>query len=659
MSVPATGAAERHAAQTGTWGEAFDDLAPDFVVRAFDVEYAHVRPASGGDLYVTRAGWPNVGALLPEAWYAGQRYEREGTRLRDSTGTVYHVRTHPEAGHPLDLVVKFSRVAQDVPLVFETHFPADVPTEAIAAARFNSPLEEFGLLEELRRGDYAAHAHRVRTQVPLAIYVPPEEFDLWQLGRQTSSFHSHRQLLAEDQADSVKAIELDIRRIYVLLYGWIEGMDAEECFHTGRLDGTELHALSARVNHELEEKGFLVLDSKPKHFILRPQPDGGVLRHRDGRIAYALVDFELLQRTTEHQRRYQAARREQYWRLQAGRPVSSPAPATSHLRRVTIFGVTYQFGATPDGGRLWVLGREPGLFDYFLPDRWRRTPREKFSATSEVYRTRSRDHVDIVYRRSRVGYLPRVDPRTESGKRIREAGYNSPFEEVALATRLREMGIPTTYPRAIYETGHETVRPFRLRDERRFAAHADVLTPEDPPRPVLLPDHDYYTIWDTYRGTDPLSVAAPGAVGGVLGLERARETGVLTREEIDAALGRMRRGLARTTLPFESVAENEFAVALDPDGRPAREAGEPRLLFGLDALTAFDYGLLGEEAYLEVLARIDRRLAAVDDEKLDPNGRHLLLTVQADGQLQRETGGELHAVLCNFALIRGLYRPIR
>jgi hypothetical protein len=649
-TIPAPAGRER--AWSG--GTDFDELPPERLVRAFGVEYAHLGPPEGGDLYVTREGWPHVATLTPDRWYVNGRYKTDGVRMHTASGTVYHLRLPEHHARPLELVVKFSRVAQDVPLVLATQFPAKVTAEQFAAARFNSPMEEFGLLAELRRAARGP-GRRLLTQRPLAIYAPPEEFDLWELGRQTSSFHSHRLQLAEDQIDSVKAIELDIRRIYVLLFGWISGRDAEECFDAGLLDEGELHALSSRVATELDEAGFLVLDNKPRHFILRQRSDGSLLRQRDGRLAFGLVDFELLQRTAEHQERHKAERRERYWHLQFGARPSAPE---SNLRHTRVFGVDYTFGTTPDGGRLWVVGHEPELFDYFIPDRWRRTTREKISATSEVYHSRSRDQVDIVYRRSRVGLLPRADPLTAAGRSIREAGYNSPFEEFALAVRLREMGIRTVFPRAIYETGHETVKAFRLRDPRRYANHARCLSPEEPPRPTLRPDHDYYTIWDTYRGADPLPPPGRRAAGGALGLDRARELGLLSADETAEALARVRQALARTALPPEGIADEEFVVALGPDEGPLREGGKLRLLFSLDALTAYDYGLLPEAEYLEVMQRTDERLRAADCEKLDPNGRHLLLTVDSDGRLLRDADGAARVVLCNLALIRGLYRPI-
>lgn len=639
-------------------GGDFDDLPAAERVRAFGVDYAHLRPPEGGDLYVTRHGWPRVATLMPSRWYADEWYVRHGVRLPGSTGHVYRTAVRPGEGGTPDLVVKFSRVAQDVPVVIASSFPDQVPPEVLAEARFNSPMEEFGLVTELRESDLGPPGLRVLTQRPLAIYTPPEQFDLWQLGRSTSSFDAHRLLLAEDQDQAVRAIELDIRRIYVVLYGWIAGSDAETCFELGELSEPELAVLTSRVIGELAAKGFRVLDNKPRHFILRRRKrDGALMRRPTGELVYGLVDFELLQRTPESQRRFHAARREAYWRLLARRPTSPPAvPAWSP---VTVFGVDYVFGATPDGGSLWVVGNEPGLFDYFLPDRWRRTERVKLSARSDVFGTRTRDHIDVVYRLSRVGLRPLADPLSAGARRIREAGYNSPFEEVAIAERLREMGVPTTRPRAIYRTGHTSSKAMRLRDPRRFAGHAGLLTPESSPVPILQPEFDYYTVWDTYRGLDPVVTAGPGGVAGVLGLQRACDDGLITEEERRTTFDDARRRLASTALPADSMAEDEFAVCLDPTGAPARDGALLRVVLSLDALTALEFDLIGEELYLAILRRMAERLRAVDFEKLDPSGRHLLLTVDPDGRVRRDASGEAHAVLCNFALVHGLYRPIR
>jgi hypothetical protein len=53
------------------------------------------------------------------------------------------------------------------------------------------------------------------------------------------------------------------------------------------------------------------------------------------------------------------------------------------------------------------------------------------------------------------------------------------------------------------------------------------------------------------------------------------------------------------------------------------------------------------------------RLAAVDCECLDLTGNHLLLSMDPDGRFRRDAEGEVAAALCNFELVRGLYRPLR
>ena len=87
-------------------------------------------------------------------------------------------------------------------------------------AEFNSPFEEFSLLMELRKGEAGPPGIRIRTQQPLAIYVPTERLQLWQTGR------------SEDKIRAKVArhpdVEIDILRQYVVLYGWIKGLDAVE-----------------------------------------------------------------------------------------------------------------------------------------------------------------------------------------------------------------------------------------------------------------------------------------------------------------------------------------------------------------------------------------------------------------------------------------------
>jgi len=49
-----------------------------------------------------------------------------------------------------------------------------------------------------------------------------------------------------------------------------------------------------RVIEELQKHGFRMLEINPQHVVLRIRADGSLLRARAGKLAYALVDYELL-----------------------------------------------------------------------------------------------------------------------------------------------------------------------------------------------------------------------------------------------------------------------------------------------------------------------------------------------------------------------------
>lgn len=628
----------------------FERLPPEMIVSAFGVTYGHVQPPEGGDLYVTRYGWPSLAQLLPSQWYANRRYSKQGITLPGS-GHVYRVSTLPVAGKSLDIVVKFSRVAREVALEVATTFPDNFPAEVIANARFNSPMEEFGLVTELRGGAYAPDHTRVLTQRPLAIYAPPEEFESWQLGRDLSRFDAHWHLLAQDQGNAPKAIEFDIKRMYVLVYGWIKGEDAEQALREGRISERECNRLTLTAIQDLRSKGFRVLDNKPKHFILRER-DGKILRRRDGKIVYALVDFELLQRTAEYQRRFKASQREKYWHLQAHRFEKTPLPPLpSNLKRTTIFGVDYVFGNVPNGGKLWVVGNDGELFDYFLTDRWRRTERTKLSLANEVYHTRTRDGIHVLYRRSRVGLSPLEEALPITRDRLYSLGYNSPFEEVAIAARLRDQGVATIYPRAVYRTGHQSNKAEYLPDERRFRSHASLKTREPMPTPVLAPEYDYYTIWGYYRGIDPETECRRH--GGVSDLEQAYNDGLVSKREYERTLEAMRRRLQALDLDAGQVEASEFAVPVEADGTVRRDENRAiRVSYCINAHTAHQHAVLTHEEFRTLLERFDERLKSAGYEMLNLAGHHLLLSMRPDGKLNLDEHGLPAVVLCNFELIR-------
>ncbi len=640
----------------------FDELPPRGRVRSFDVDYAHLRTADGGDLYVTRYGWPVVLSLMPEHWYHNRRYSQQGEKLPGGTGAVYRVPLRGRRDRSLDVVVKFSRVGQEVPLEIATSFLDSVSPVDIANARFNSPFEEFGLVMEMRRNAYGPPDVRLLAQQPLAIYAPAQQFELWRLGRSKGRFAQHQRQLREDQketGDEDAALELDIKREYVLLYSWIKGLNAEQQLDAGVISQDEFEQLTPRVFEEMNAKGWRVLDNKPKHFILRRRRGRDEPLRRDGELVYALVDFELLERTREYRKTYRSSQRVRYWQMQHHREDDVHPALPPHLTSVDILGVHHVYGTAPNGGKIWAVGNDAELFDYFLPDRWRRTPRVKLSPSREVYRTRTRDNIHMVYRASRVGAKPHVDPFYSQGRRIRAYGYNSPFEEVAIATHLRRAGIPTVYPRAIYRTGHESINAHYLVDNRRYQSHSGLRTPDDPPEPLLTPDHDYFTIWGYYRGLDPMKDHAGEGQWGVVDFEQAREEGMITENEYHRLLERTARRMAELGIRVSRLDPCEFLLSFNR-GRELRtdENGKLDVRFCMDALRAYDTGLLSEQAYLAIIENMAAALESVGFESLDLGGDHMLLSGNLRGEFERDVEGRPTATLCNFELVRMKYCPL-
>src|SRR3569833_2303762 len=88
-------------------------------MRILGVNYVRLRTEDDGDLYLTEHGVPFWRQLQPVNWYEPQWFESRRTRL-EGTGTGYHVPTRPleekSRVASMDLVVKWARVGEDVPL---------------------------------------------------------------------------------------------------------------------------------------------------------------------------------------------------------------------------------------------------------------------------------------------------------------------------------------------------------------------------------------------------------------------------------------------------------------------------------------------------------------------------------------------------------------
>jgi hypothetical protein len=527
------------------------------LTRFLNVDYVHAKTGDGGDIYVTRHGLPFIGHMKPENWYAAKWFKANREKLA-GTSTVYRVKTKPVGGKSLDLVVKWCRMGQDVPL--ETKIIEDV-----LRAEFNSPFEEFSLVEELRANSYGPSDLKIMLQKPLAVYVPPERLQLWQTGRSRAKIMS--------KIARHPGLEIDILRQYILIYKWVRGLNAVAAFQQAGIPDQDLSAFTHQVINDLRLKGYRVLDQKPVHFIVRPRPDGSILQRRDSRMPYALVDFELLERMPEHEEQVKASRRGSYLVKQRDRFRDNvPKKWPQHLLPMTIMGVDYVYGLTEStNGHLWVAGHDPDLFDYFQPERWRKTARTRLSPTDDVFYTKTKDIINIVWKVSKVGELP--DTGTDCSTVIKKYGYNSPFEEFSIAFELTQCGIATIYPRAIYKTGL-TSDTDCIADKRRFATHAGILTPEG--IPVLQMDHDYITVWGFWNGPDESLAERDGEFYTGINAAHALRRGIITGAEYDRLMQRVQRLLAGHGMENPALKGTNVLLSLNPRGELMRgQENEP------------------------------------------------------------------------------------
>lgn len=532
-------------------------LAPQPLITVLDVKYLHLRMEDGTDLYVTERGLPFTKCLMPESHWADDAWMQEhGVRL-PGTSAVHRVRTKTVDGRSKEIVIKWNRMGQDIP--GETRVTDD------AEAEFNSPFLEFSLVFELQNTRFERPG-RCHTHQPLAIYVPRKYVKAEQLGRRRHKMEAIERSHSE--------IAIDWNRNYAVIYEWLKGIDAVDAHRAGLLDNGALGDLVERVRRDLGAKGFVVSDNKPQHIIVRPKGNGRLAKDRTGNVLYGLIDFELLRRTAAREKRLRAEKRQEYLVRQARR-FETREQFPPGLAPVTIMGVDYVFGQVEStGGALWVVGRDPMLFDYFLPEKWRRTPRTRLSSTYEVYETVTRDNVHLVWRVSRVGRIPDADPFVRREKRILDHGYNSPFEEFAVAIELGRQGIETTYPRAIYMTGHKSTVSSSLIDDSRYRSHAGFQTPEG--QPILSRQHEYVTIWGYWNGPDDvLAVKDEPVYTGIDALAAYREGRLSQRDYMKLVRIAKQRMTARGIEDL-SLRGNHLLLSIDRGQRLAvDEKGHP------------------------------------------------------------------------------------
>jgi hypothetical protein len=482
-------------------------------IHVLGVDYLHAVTEEGGDLYLTAAGQARAEHLLPQNWHEKEWFRTHRELLR-GTGAVYAVPTRPVEGESLGLVVKFSRVGERVPM--DTRL-----VEELLGCEFNGPFEEFALVEDLRRGPRGAEA--LRTQVPLAIYVPPDRMQ----GSQTGRF----QWRIDRAVARHPGVAIDILREYIMVYGWIQGVDAAEAHDMGLMTHEEVVELDARATAELCSRGYRMLDMKPAHLIVQLQTATSLVT-RQGRIDHAVIDYELLERTPEYEREVKEARRAAFVRRQRRRnlPDQGPVPLPPNLHAMKIWGVDYVQGRVEStGGLLWVVGRDPEPFDLFLPERWRTTPQSPLPQAPETWSTVTKDDIPLVWTVSSVGERPQIAAHGPAGFRLLAHGYNAPFEEVGFARWLTRQGIPTTLPVAIYATGYHALPNKAPFDTSRYRRHEHWRTGDG--TLILEQQRNYITLWEQWRGPERGPEDTGGSVPVPLDARQAAEQGWMTEGE--------------------------------------------------------------------------------------------------------------------------------
>jgi hypothetical protein len=547
------------------------------LVNVLGVVYVHTKTSDGGDLYLTRHAEPFREHFEIENWYERDWFNANKIRLI-GTSSVHKIPTKEVNGKSLDLVVKNCRVGEDVPI--DTH-----TLQEFCDAEFNSPWEEFSLVTELLDNLYGPRETRMNTQLPMAIYVPPEKMQAWQSGRSRTRINRIRA--------KHPGIDIDILKQYKLIYEWIKGHNLMEVFAHIDINHDELVTHLKKINYkalaDMQRKGYLMADMKPEHIIFseadteqiagigmtqeRNAPDKQVDMVyqciHEGR--YSIIDYELLLRTPEHDDAVKSSRRHSY--LDDQRCRFDPTPLPAHLSHMEIFGVPYLYGhAESTGGRLWVVGRNAHLFDYFLPERWRKTPALRLSHTKEVFYTITKDNIHLVWETSRVGEMPMGDEEGSRDPKVRHYGINSPFEEFAIAHTLTQLGIPTVYVRAIYMTG--TTKVEASTDLRKYESHKGILDPEG--NSVLQENHNYITIRGYYNGPDHWVAEHEEALYTPVDLSKALYTRIISEEQCQDFLDTVKRKLKLHDFDGSSLRVNDLLLAIDDKQQIMKNnSGEP------------------------------------------------------------------------------------
>jgi hypothetical protein len=516
------------------------------LVKILGVEYAHIRLKNDDDIYITALGLPFIEQVQPDNFWTDEAWFRNNSERLVGTSCPYKIRTKAVDGVQVDLVVKWNRMGQEIPGAGDS--------EDLLFAAFNSPFEEFSLVFELREA-MQDQSPDIFIQKPLAIYVPSGQVKLAEIGRKE---YKMRHILK-----SHIEVAVDMFRSYMVIYEWIPGIDLFQAVSKSVFEENTLKALTRDAQQKMRDLGFVVSDFKPQHVIIEPNGQESKKTQPEEEASYALVDFELLLRTPAREQIVKKSKRQEYLKRQKDRfNIDIPKTYHPHLHHVAILDVDYVYGHVESTkGSLWVLGKDPCLFDYFLPERWENIPQKKISVFNKMFYTVSKDNIHLAWKASRVGLQPDMDPFVKEERKILDYGYNSPFEEASIAIHLSRAGIPTIYPRAIYMKSSKIEISEILVDKSRYESHQSLQTPEG--RNILEERYDYISIWGYWNGPDDKLANKDGDYYEGINLLQAYRSQVIAEALYFKLLRKTKRVLLKAGYEDLNYRGNHLLISMD------------------------------------------------------------------------------------------------
>ena len=470
------------------------------VVEILNVPYVHLKTVIGDDLYITDSGLPFLQELLPDNFARDREWFNAVKVPLPGSSSIFRVPLKDNAG---DVVFKWNRMGTD-PMIPGSQTP------------FNSPFEEFSLITELQSRINGSF----KVQQPLAIYVPSERHTLETLQRRRSLMD----FIGRTQSDE----HIDMHRDYAVIFHWIEGEDLYEHVQAERLSLEEAKRKSEAVSKMMEDAGYAVTDHKMSHIISKIPADKAAYED------FTVIDFELLHRTARHEYTIRKLRRQRYYELRLTESRSGFTPEAPE-NRTTIFGVPYiEMETGSSGGRLWVAGTSEELADYFFPEKWQTTPRQRLSRSGGTYLTTTKDDIKLVVKESNVGDRPVYDPLHEKADDAVLFGYNSPFEEASISAALEQSGLPAIRLCAVYLMNQiYSVAEYR-KDLSRYDSHRTFLGTDG--EPVLREDRQYLSLWQYWEGKVEDMLMYPHGLYEPVNLLMAYHRGIINRKEYESIL---------------------------------------------------------------------------------------------------------------------------